>query len=96
MSILIRRFRSWWQPPRRAGDRIEHRQVSFLELFYDLVYVALIAELSHSLSSHIGWDALGGFAFLFVIVWWAWLNGSLYHDIHGNNDMRTRVFTFYR
>jgi low temperature requirement protein LtrA len=94
MSILIRRFRSWWQPPRRAGDRIEHRQVSFLELFYDLVYVALIAELSHSLSSHIGWDALGRFAFLFVIVWWAWLNGSIYHDIHGNNDIRTRVFTF--
>jgi low temperature requirement protein LtrA len=94
MSIFIRRFRSWWQPPRRAGNRIEHRQVSFLELFYDLVYVALIAELSHSLSSHIGWTALGSFAFLFVIVWWAWLNGSIYHDIHGNNDIRTRVFTF--
>ena len=44
MSILIRRFRSWWQPPRRAGDRIEHRQVTFLELFYDLVYVALVAS----------------------------------------------------
>ena len=94
MSIFIRRFRSWWQPPRRAGDRIEHRQVSFLELFYDLVYVALVAQLSHALSSHIGWTALGGFAFLFVIVWWAWLNGSLYHDIHGNNDIRTRFFTF--
>lgn len=94
MNILKRRFRFWWQPPRRAGDRIEHRQVTFLELFYDLVYVAVIAELSHSLSSHIGWSGLGGFAFLFVIVWWAWLNGSLYHDIHGNNDIRTRVFTF--
>lgn len=94
MSILIRRFRSWWQPPRRAGDRIEHRQVTFLELFYDLVYVALVAQLSHALSSHIGWAALGGFAFLFVIVWWAWLNGSLYHDSHGNNDIRTRLFTF--
>ena len=94
MNILIRRFRSWWQVPRRAGDRIEHRQVTFLELFYDLVYVALISQLSHALSSHIGWAALGGFAFLFVIVWWAWINGSLYHDIHGNNDIRTRVFTF--
>jgi low temperature requirement protein LtrA len=94
MNILKRRFRFWWQPPRRAGDRIEHRQVTFLELFYDLVYVALIAELSHSLSSHIGWAGLGGFAFLFVIVWWAWLNGTLYHDTHGNNDIRTRVFTF--
>ena len=94
MNILKRRFRTWWQVPRRAGDRIEHRQVTFLELFYDLVYVALIAELSHSLSSHISWAGLGSFAFVFVIVWWAWLNGSLYHDIHGNNDIRTRVFTF--
>jgi len=94
MNIFKRRFRFWWQEPRRAGDRIEHRQVTFLELFYDLVYVALVAELSHSLSSHIGWVGLGEFTFLFVIIWWAWLNGSLYHDIHGNNDIRTRVFTF--
>jgi low temperature requirement protein LtrA len=94
MNIFKSRFRVWWQPPRRAGDRVEHRQVSFLELFYDLVYVALIAELSHSLSNHISWEGVGGFAFLFVIVWWAWLNGSLYHDLHGNNDIRTRVFTF--
>lgn len=94
MNILKRRFRFWWQPPRRAGDRIEHRQVTFLELFYDLVYVAIIAELSHALSNNISWIGLGSFAFLFVIIWWAWLNGSLYHDIHGNNDIRTRVFTF--
>lgn len=30
----------------------------------------------------------------FVFVWWAWLNGALYHDLHGHNDVRTRVFTF--
>jgi len=94
MNIFKHRFRLWWQPPRRAGDRIEHRQVTFLELFYDLVYVALVAELSHSLSINIGWAGLGRFAFLFIIIWWAWLNGSLYHDLHGNNDIRTRVFTF--
>jgi low temperature requirement protein LtrA len=94
MNIFKSRFRVWWQPPRRAGDRIEHRQVSFLELFYDLVYVALVAELAHSLSRNISWEGVGGFVFLFVIVWWAWLNGSLYHDLHGNQDIRTRVFTF--
>jgi low temperature requirement protein LtrA len=73
---------------------LEHRQVSFVELFYDLVYVAIIAELSHALVTHIGWVELGRFAFLFTLVWWAWLNGAAYHDIHGNNDIRTRVFTF--
>jgi low temperature requirement protein LtrA len=94
MAILFRRFRDWWQPPRRAGDRIEHRQVTFLELFYDLVYVVIIAELSHALSAHLSWQALGEFAFMFVVVWWAWLNGTTYVDLHGQNDIRTRVFTF--
>jgi low temperature requirement protein LtrA len=46
------RFRDWWQPPRRARDRPATRQVTFLELFYDLVYVVLIAELSHALFTH--------------------------------------------
>jgi low temperature requirement protein LtrA len=65
-----------------------------LELFYDLVYVVIIAELSHALAEHITWGSLGGFAFLFVIVWWAWFNGTSYHDLHGQNDIRTRVLTF--
>jgi low temperature requirement protein LtrA len=65
-----------------------------LELFYDLVYVVLIAQLSHALAGHISLAGLAGFAFLFIIVWWAWLNGTTYHDLHGNNDIRTRVFTF--
>ena len=94
MTTIIRRFRDWWQPPRKAGAGLEHRQVTFLELFYDLVYVVLIAQLSHALASHLSWEGVWGFAFLFIIVWWAWLNGTTYHDIHGNNDIRTRVFTF--
>ncbi len=94
MRIIKRRSRDWWQPPRKAGTGLERRQVTFLELFYDLVYVVLIAQLSHALAEHINWVGAGGFAFLFVVVWWAWFNGSSYHDLHGNNDIRTRVFTF--
>jgi low temperature requirement protein LtrA len=70
------------------------RQVTFLELFYDLVYVVIIAELAHALAGHTDMFGLAGFALMFVVVWWAWLNGTLYHDLHGNNDIRTRVFTF--
>jgi low temperature requirement protein LtrA len=88
------RFRRWWQPPRPASKRPEERRVTFLELFYDLVYVVIIAELSHTLAGNISWAGIGTFIFLFVIVWWAWLNGAMYHDLHGNNDIRTRVFTF--
>ena len=94
MSAIRQNFRKWWQPPRSAQDREKERSVTFLELFYDLVYVVIIAELAHALAEHLTWQGVGEFAFLFIIVWWAWLNGTTYHDIHGNNDIRTRVFTF--
>lgn len=87
-------FRNWWKGPRRLLDRERDRRVTFLELFYDLVYVVLIAELGHALSQDITLKGIGGFVFLFVIVWWAWINGTMYHDLHGQNDTRTRIFTF--
>jgi len=90
------RFRRWWQPPRPASEHPEERRITFLELFYDLVYVVIIAELSHALAGNISLAGIGVFVFLFVIVWWAWFNGAIYHDLHGNNDIRTRVFTFYK
>lgn len=94
MTLLQRTFRRWWQVPRKISERVDHRTVSFLELFYDLVYVVLIAEVAHALAGHVDLAGMGRFIFLFVIVWWAWLNGATYHDLHGNNDLRTRVFTF--
>jgi low temperature requirement protein LtrA len=94
MNSLRQSFRRWWQPPRKISDREEERRVTFLELFYDLVYVVLIAELAHTLSEHINPAGVGGFVFMFVTVWVAWLNGAMYHDLHGNDDIRTRVFTF--
>src|SRR5215216_1238517 len=88
------RFRRSWQPPRSARTHPEERRITFLELFYDLVYVVIIAELSHTLAGNISLSGIGSFVFLFIIVWWAWFNGAIYHDMHGNNDIRTRVFTF--
>jgi len=93
MSERIR-FRRWWQPPRPASNRPQERRVTFLELFYDLVYVVIIAEISHTLAEDMSFAGIGIFSFLFIIAWWAWLNGALYHDLHGNNDIRTRAFTF--
>src|SRR5688572_27082928 len=88
------RFRRWWQPPHPASQHPEERRITFLELFYDLVYVVIIAQLSHALAGNISLAGIGIFLFLFIVVWWAWFNGAMYHDLHGNNDIRTRVFTF--
>jgi low temperature requirement protein LtrA len=94
ISSLRKSFRSWWKRPRRTIERIEERRVTFLELFYDLVYVVIIAELGHALSGNVNLAGIGSYTFMFIIVWWAWINGTMYHELHGHNDIRTRVFTF--
>ncbi len=86
--------RTWWLPPRKAGEPIEDRAVSFLELFFDLVFVVLIARLSQHLSADPGRQEIARTGLLLVPVWSAWINGTFYHDLHATNDISIRVFTF--
>ncbi len=86
--------RSFWLPPRAHGERIEGREVSFLELFYDLVYVVVVSQASHHLAVDVSWSAAGQFAVVFGLVWIAWINGASYHDLHGRSDGRTRTYVF--
>lgn len=87
-------FRTWWLPPRRAGEPIDHRSVGPLELLFDVVFVVLIARLSRQLSVDPGKLEIARTGLLLVPVWSVWVTGSLYHDLHGLNDISTRVFTF--
>jgi low temperature requirement protein LtrA len=46
-------LRHFWQPPRAHGDVITGREVSFLELFYDLVYVVVVSRASAHLTADV-------------------------------------------
>jgi low temperature requirement protein LtrA len=87
-------FRRLWQPPARFVDRTVDRRVSFLELFFDLVFVVIVAQLAHGLARDVSWAGVGWFLFLFCGIWSSWANGTLYYDLHGTNDLSVRVFTF--
>src|SRR5262249_9146145 len=65
-------------------------------LFFDLVYVIAIAKITHHLSLHITPGGFFEFASMFILIFWGWLNGSLYHDIHGNEGLRTRLMTLWQ
>jgi low temperature requirement protein LtrA len=82
--------RSLWQPPRPHGEQPRERVVGPLELFYDLAVVVLVAQAAHRLASHLSWAGLGQFAVIFTLVWIAWANGSLHHELHGHDDARAR------
>jgi low temperature requirement protein LtrA len=94
-SEIPRRFKRWfWRPPRPHGETIADRQVSVLELFYDLVYVAVIGQAAHHLATHVTIRGLAEFAVVFALIWIAWINGSLYLELHGREDGRTRSIVF--
>src|SRR5690348_8987295 len=75
--------RALWQPPRAHGEQPSERVVGPLELFYDLATVVLVAQAAGHLASHLTWGGVGEFAVVFTLVWIAWVNGSLHHELHG-------------
>src|SRR6516162_8538882 len=79
-----------WQPPRPRGEQPRERVVGPLELFYDLAVVVLVAQAARHLAGHLTWRGLGEFAAVFTLVWIAWANGSLHHELHGHDDVRAR------
>jgi low temperature requirement protein LtrA len=83
--------RSLWQPPRPHGEQPRERVVGPLELFYDLAVVVLVAQAAHHLAGHLTWAGFGEFAAVFTLVWIAWANGSLHHELHGHDDARARI-----
>ena len=88
-------FKRWaWNPPRVLGEVIAGRRVSFLELFYDLVYVAVIMQAAHHLAEHVTMRGAAEFVVVFALIWIAWVSGSLYLDLHGREDGRTRSIVF--
>jgi low temperature requirement protein LtrA len=56
---------------RRAVDGEEQR-ASPLELFYDLVFVFAITQVSHLLLEDVSWRGAGQAALALLVVWWAW------------------------
>ena len=87
---------TWWGPPKKFDPYFQERRISWLELFYDLVYVIAISRITHHLAMHIDPEGFLQYACLFILIFWSWLNGSLYYDIHGSDGLRTRLMTLWQ
>jgi low temperature requirement protein LtrA len=47
--------------------------VSYLELFFDLVYVFALTQISHLILETMSWQGLAQAAVVFAAIWWAWM-----------------------
>tara|TARA_R110002167_G_scaffold16688_3_gene64821 strand:+ start:783 stop:1934 length:1152 start_codon:yes stop_codon:yes gene_type:complete len=53
-----------------------HARVGFVELFFDLVFVFAVTQISHSLLHHLTWFGALQAAMMTAAVWWAWIYTS--------------------
>ncbi len=88
-------MRSWWRPPQLRTDEDEgrERKTSWLELFYDLVFVVVVAELAHFLATHVSLEGALGYVLLFITAWWLWIGGTYYNDRFETEDVSHRLST---
>ncbi|MEP6924241.1 MAG: low temperature requirement protein A [Pyrinomonadaceae bacterium] len=88
--------KGWWRPPRLRTDEEEgrERRVSWLELFYDLVFVVVVAELAHVLALNISLIGVLAYSLMFIAGWWLWIGGTYYNDRFETEDVSHRLSTF--
>ena len=56
---------------RRRGHG--HARVTYAELFFDLIFVFAITQISHGLLHHLSFTGVVETLILFLAVWWVWV-----------------------
>lgn len=73
-------------------DVAEERHASWLELFYDLLFVAIVAQLAHGLVGHATGLRVLQVGGLFFAAWWVWVSFTYYSDVLEEEDPAHRVW----
>ncbi|MEH7085159.1 low temperature requirement protein A [Neobacillus drentensis] len=75
---------------------MEEKKVTWLELFYDLLFVAAVAAATHVLlhveDGYIHTEFLFKFVLIFIPIWWAWVGQTLFVNRFGQDLFHQRLF----
>ena len=69
------------------------RKVTWLELFFDLIFVAAVAQVGEPLRHDYSIAGLIRFSALFILIWWAWIGSSVFATRFDTDDALQRGLT---
>ncbi len=78
----------------RGRGRHDSGKVGMVELFFDLVFVFAVTQLSHSLLAHLSLGGALQVALLIVAVWWVWIFTSWITNWLDPETLPTRLGLF--
>jgi low temperature requirement protein LtrA len=78
----------------RCGDHAEPgRRATWLELFFDLAFVAAVAQVGTPLAMDYTIAGLARYALLFLLIWWAWIGHTNFSTRFDTDDLLQRMLT---
>lgn len=85
----------WHHPTHLHSPELgEEKRVAWLELFYDLIYVAAIIQLGNALSENVGWLGFLGFFALMTPIWFTWTGFTFFSNRFTVDDFLHRTIVF--
>ena len=83
-----------WQRPVLRGGVDGHRQATWAELFFDLIFVVAVAQLATLLLDNVTWRGAMIYVFAYVPVWFSWIAATFYSNRFDTDDLSQRLITF--
>lgn len=77
-----------------AEEQAGERRVGVLELFFDLVFVLAITQVTAYLAAHLNWRGVAEGLVILGLMWWAWVGYSWLTNSVDSDDTLTRVAIF--
>lgn len=74
-------------PPRLRTLEESERTATWLELFYDLAFVAAVAMMGTRLVHDVTWPSIASYLGYFALVWWLWASHTFYADRYDTDDL---------
>lgn len=78
---------------RYVAGQAPDRKVTWLELFFDLVFAAAVSQVAAPLRDDYSVAGLLRFAILFILIWWAWTGHAVFSTRFDSDDGVQRGLT---
>lgn len=79
------------QTSNKAGGESEEKPVIWVELFFDLVFVLAVTEVSALLRAEPSWTGVGRAMLVFIPLYWAWIGTSVHANTRDIDNPLDRI-----
>jgi low temperature requirement protein LtrA len=76
------------------GSESGHRQATWIELFFDLIFVVAASQLATLLLENVSWWGVTLYTAVYLAVWLSWITATFYANRFDADDLSQRLITF--